>query len=162
MRNLPLTPIYEALERLNTHYGKGYISEVDYTGSTFVQQPHGMRPERKRFTAVETADQTTVYALGHQKTIYHATTYEVRDHGVDHAQYFQGCGTSYTDFDIVFTGAGSTGQEAYSDALDQAAMSGYDIEGIKAPAFGSYRVPASHEEHYRYVSVRMKDSRKIS
>ena len=45
--------------------------------------------------------------------------YEIIDHGVDGSQYFQGCGTSYTEFDHVVTGCGHTCQEAFSDALCQ-------------------------------------------
>lgn len=161
--SVPRTPIFQAIDQLNWNYGKGDVIEVDYTGSTFVQQPYGMRKERKKFTAVETADQTTVYALGHQKTIYHPKTYQVIDHGVCHCQYFSGCGTGYnTDFSIVFTGAGYNATEAYNDALDQAAMSGYDYANIRHDAFSRKTVPANTEDLYYYVSVRMTDDRKNS
>ena len=51
--------------------------------------------------------------------------YQFRDHGFYNSQYFQGCGTHGTPFDYVYTGSGSTSQEALNDALDQIAGSGY-------------------------------------
>jgi hypothetical protein len=50
--------------------------------------------------------------------------YQIVDHGIDHAQYFRGCGTSYTEFDECVTGCGSSGLEALDDAMEQMAMSG--------------------------------------
>jgi hypothetical protein len=48
-----------------------------------------------------------------------AKRYEIIDHGVDHAQYFGGCGTFGTRFDRTVTGAGCSAKEAGDDALDQ-------------------------------------------
>jgi hypothetical protein len=45
--------------------------------------------------------------------------YEIIDHGVEHSQYFQGCGTAFTEYDEVYTGIGSSLQEALADALNQ-------------------------------------------
>jgi hypothetical protein len=44
--------------------------------------------------------------------------FEFRDYGVDHAQYFQGAGTAYTDWDQVYVGVGDSAFEAGKDALD--------------------------------------------
>jgi hypothetical protein len=56
---------------------------------------------------------------------------EVTDYGIDHAQYFTGHGTAYTDFDNSALGAGMTFAEALQDALEQAASSGFDLsEGL--------------------------------
>lgn len=49
--------------------------------------------------------------------------YEIIDHGVEHEQYFQGCGVSHTKFDEVYTGIGSTLREALRDADEQMAGS---------------------------------------
>lgn len=49
--------------------------------------------------------------------------YEIIDHGVDHARYFQGCGVAFTEFKHVVTGAGETPLDAIDDALEQIAMS---------------------------------------
>ena len=87
-------------------------------------------------------------------------SYEILDHGMDHSQYFQGCGTAYTDFTNVWTGAGNNAKEAYNDALDQAYM---DIGGIadkfpKRPAGTHSRpcVPVNSEDVYFYVSIRAR------
>lgn len=42
-----------------------------------------------------------------------ATDYEIVNHGYDHCQYFQGCGTYGTPFDEVFTGCADNAKEAY-------------------------------------------------
>ena len=47
--------------------------------------------------------------------------YELLDHGVDHSQYFQGCGTAHTDYDECATGIGNDPREALDDCLDQIA-----------------------------------------
>jgi len=53
--------------------------------------------------------------------------FEVIDHGIEHAQYFQGCGCSYTKFDRVVTGCGESAAEAWDDALEQIAMEGIEF-----------------------------------
>lgn len=45
--------------------------------------------------------------------------YEIIDHGVEHSQYFQGCGTYGTEYDEVFIGVGNSLKEALSDAAEQ-------------------------------------------
>lgn len=50
--------------------------------------------------------------------------YEIINHGYDHSQYFQGCGTYGTDFEHVATGYGMNAKEAYEDAVEQVAMAG--------------------------------------
>ena len=47
--------------------------------------------------------------------------YELLDHGQDHSQYFQGCGTAYTDYDNATTGIGDTPAEALEDCIEQIA-----------------------------------------
>lgn len=44
--------------------------------------------------------------------------YEIVNHGPDHSDYFQGCGTYGTPFDEVSTGIGTNAKEAYQDALE--------------------------------------------
>lgn len=85
-------------------------------------------------------------------------SYEIIDHGMDGSQYFPGCGTSYTKFTHVWTGAGDSNKEAYNDALDQM----YDDfvyladKMPKRPAGFTLRprVPADYEDVYFYVSIR--------
>ena len=59
------------------------------------------------------------------------TAYEVIDHGFEHPDYLQGCGTAYTEFEDCATGIGDTAREAYEDALDALAQSDWDVSGIR-------------------------------
>ena len=94
---------------------------------------------------------------------------EVLNHGYDHAQYFPGCGTTFTEFDVAVTGAGSNAKEAYDDAVEQA----YQIPYIAVNALkrllpsrprgirATDKVPAKFlreedNEMYWYVSIRIK------
>jgi hypothetical protein len=97
------------------------------------------------------------------------TEYEVIDHGFDSEQYFQGCGTCFTDFEDVATGIGDTAQEAFEDAKDSLSTSDWDVSKIK----GKSRLPRQSvrayikslglnpddgdgEETHYYVSIRVK------
>ena len=59
------------------------------------------------------------------------TEYEVIDHGFDGEQYFQGCGTSFTEFDDVATGIGDNSREAFDDALESLAQQDWDVSTIR-------------------------------
>lgn len=48
--------------------------------------------------------------------------FEIVDLGVNHPDYFQGFGVSYTQFNHCTYGIGDTAEEAYQDALDSAAQ----------------------------------------
>lgn len=87
--------------------------------------------------------------------------YEIINHGYEHSQYFQGCGTYGTYFDFSVTGCGMNAKEAYEDAAKQVAMAGHKINlpirphGINAKD----KVPArlaeeEYNEVYFYVSIR--------
>jgi hypothetical protein len=56
--------------------------------------------------------------------------FEIEAHGVEHAQFFQGAGLAFTNFDAIATGAGENAQEAYEDAADQLAMEGWDTNKL--------------------------------
>ncbi len=56
--------------------------------------------------------------------------FEIINHGVEHSQYFQGCGVSHTSYTDVATGIGDTPSEALNDALEQLAANGWDVEPI--------------------------------
>lgn len=45
---------------------------------------------------------------------------EILNHGIEHSQYFQGCGTSFTRWQHVATGVGDTLIDALEDALEMA------------------------------------------
>lgn len=62
------------------------------------------------------------------------TDYEIINHGIDHSQYFQGCGVAYTQFDHVATGIGDNPAEAIDDCLELMAQ-GDECDGIDWEAF---------------------------
>ena len=64
------------------------------------------------------------------------TCFEIVDHGIDHAQYFQGCGVGRTKFTEVATGCGDNPAEALADALEQLACIGWDVSKVEASAEG--------------------------
>ncbi len=98
------------------------------------------------------------------------TSFQVVDHGIEHAQYFQGCGVAFTDYDECVTGCGATFGEAIEDALDSIAQSesGVDfnvlrgrlhteLTGHPSSEFdGNWPDPetAVDEDCYYYVSIR--------
>lgn len=95
------------------------------------------------------------------------TEYEIVDHGIDHEQYFQGCGVAFTDFDDVATGAGNDALEAIDDALEQLAMRGYDISALDDIEHYDTRSSVSRlaantnesfDAHWYYLSIRVKTS----
>lgn len=63
--------------------------------------------------------------------------FSCRDHGIDNPSYFQGCGTSFTEYAECATGVGDNPREALEDALEQIAQRGgpegqnIDIENLK-------------------------------
>ena len=59
--------------------------------------------------------------------------WKIEDHGIEHDQYFQGCGTAFTKYDDVAVGIGDNFQEALSDALESLAQSGrWDVDDLEA------------------------------
>jgi hypothetical protein len=89
--------------------------------------------------------------------------FEIIDHGPEHSQYFQGCGTSYTPYSSVVTGIGDNAKEAYEDCIDQI----YQLYGSKAEALRLPKRPhgirlsdhlskeeRDNEEYYWFVSIR--------
>jgi len=48
--------------------------------------------------------------------------FELVDHGIDGSQYFQGCGTTFTEYHHVVTGCGDNFAEALDDALEMLAQ----------------------------------------
>jgi len=53
--------------------------------------------------------------------------FQVIDHGVTGSQFFQGCGTSFTPFEVCETGIGDTATEALDSALEQLAEVGWEV-----------------------------------
>lgn len=88
--------------------------------------------------------------------------YEIVDHGVEHEQYFQGCGTYGTRYDEVFTGVGNTKAEAIEQALEDIAMADIFMPEPmeKEIILGLDRTETgfgdTDEEHHYYASIRVK------
>lgn len=89
------------------------------------------------------------------------SSYQIINHGWDNAQYFQGCGTAYTEFDHVQTGCGDNAAEAYADAVESIYQchTTAEAEALQLPKKPhgirkADKVPAKSEDCYWYVSIR--------
>lgn len=95
--------------------------------------------------------------------------YSIVDHGVEHAQYFQGEGIAHSYFDGIATGAGENAKEAYEDAVEQLAIDDWNVDqlpkrppGIRADnkvlrsRLGEEWSAEDSELHY-YVSVKVRE-----
>jgi hypothetical protein len=95
--------------------------------------------------------------------------HEVIVHGVEHSQYFQGCGVSFTSFEDVATGIGDNAKEAFDDALESLAQGDWDVEGSDdwddVPKASDAALPERPEDEdeddiddeiHVFVSVRVK------
>jgi hypothetical protein len=97
-------------------------------------------------------------------TAMRVTEFDVINHGIDYPDYFQGCGVSFTGFDDVVTGYGSSEAEAFDDALEQLASCGrWDIDGIEERIVAEYGKPSKKlipkrygDEAGYYLSIRVK------
>lgn len=87
-------------------------------------------------------------------------SYEVVLHGIMQSDYFQGCGTYGTDYESVYTGIGSTVQNALKDTLENLAET-WDISAIEEEITAEYAekdfqtIPQEYEESYWFVSIRV-------
>jgi hypothetical protein len=112
------------------------------------------------FAAIRAHNPTT-----REKTI---VEFEVRDHGIEHEQYFQGCGLAFTEFEDVATGMGDNPAEAIDDALESLAQQGWETEGMEKRILADFlpgkrklptrpRVTSKHgDECHYYLSIRVK------
>lgn len=92
-------------------------------------------------------------------------SFEIVDHGITQPDYFQGCGTAFTDFDDVATGIGINPAEAIDDALESLAQKDWDVDGMESRILvdiGKRKLPttprvrARDEDSYYHVSIRVK------
>lgn len=87
------------------------------------------------------------------------TDFSIVDHGLEHSQYFQGCGVAFTPYAHVVTGIGNDFSEALDDCLETIA-SQFDLGGIDSvirpdvDSYGKDTVPEDSEEIYYHVSIR--------
>lgn len=59
--------------------------------------------------------------------------YEIINHGAENCQYFQGCGTSFTQFEHCVTGCGDNAKEAYEDAVESIYMNHDNADSLHLP-----------------------------
>ena len=64
--------------------------------------------------------------------------YEIQT-AVDSSSYWQGAGTAFTDYTDLATGIGESERDALDDALEQLAMSGWDVTGDVRDALDAHR-----------------------
>lgn len=67
--------------------------------------------------------------------------YSLENHGVENAQYWQGAGTSFSDWEECFTGIGDSPKEAAEDALEMAAQNGWSVDDIENDLSGVSDIP---------------------
>ena len=79
------------------------------------------------------------------------TCFEIVDHGIDHAQYFRGCGISRTKFTGCATGCGDNPAEALADALETLAQDGWDVSKVTESAEGIAYLKAEKPSAYDEV-----------
>jgi hypothetical protein len=89
------------------------------------------------------------------------SAFEIVDHGIEHSQFFQGCGTAFSRFDYVATGCGFSAAEAFSDALDQIACGAdsVDLSAIERSKEG--RTFASKRAEKANVYAHLRDAGEI-
>lgn len=91
--------------------------------------------------------------------------WQVINHGIEHSQYFQGCGVSFTKYDFCVTGIGMTASEAREDCYEQLAQMGFaipeELEDDALAETGNYSVPEhvaseDNNECYVHISIRVR------
>lgn len=93
--------------------------------------------------------------------------FELINHGIEHSQYFQGCGIAFTQFANVVTGIGDNPAEAIDDCLEQIAQYDFEAEDMKTrimtqegweilPTIPSVwlQLGNHNQDIYYYVSIR--------
>ena len=92
--------------------------------------------------------------------------FEIVDHGIEHEQYFQGCGVSHTPFEDIATGMGDNPAEAIDDALEQIAQNDVDVSDMEKRILADIkrrvmpkkpRVRMRDEEAHYYLSIRYNE-----
>ncbi len=92
-------------------------------------------------------------------------SFEIINHGVEHSQYFSGCGLSHTAFEDIATGCGDSAKEALDDALESLSQNGWLTYSIKNELSIVSEIPKVEDaddnelnesnDCYHYVSVRV-------
>ncbi|MCK9597364.1 hypothetical protein M0R19_09340 [Candidatus Pacearchaeota archaeon] len=80
--------------------------------------------------------------------------YEIIDHGKEASDYFQGCGTCFTDFNHVVTGCGFNQKEAYEDAVEQI----YDFYLENEIDYSNFNLPKKPKGFRKKNAVTIKEA----
>jgi hypothetical protein len=98
-------------------------------------------------------NQSNISGSGEMKRI---ADYQIIDHGAERSDYFQGCGTSFTEYTDGATGIGDSETEAINDALEQLALDEWDVSTITETGDSEITVPDDANDTYHYVSIRVR------
>jgi hypothetical protein len=86
--------------------------------------------------------------------------FEVVYHGIDHEQFFPGCGTAHTRFTEAFSGIGDSPRAAAEDALEAAAQCSWDTEHRplldEVASLDDVETEFTNDEQHHYVSILLR------
>jgi hypothetical protein len=88
--------------------------------------------------------------------------FELVDHGIEHPDYFQGCGVAFTQFAFCATGIGANPADALEDLLEMVTQTGngWDTEDLEARILKDVGLlkmpnrPLAKGETYYHISLR--------
>ena len=92
--------------------------------------------------------------------------FEIVDHGIEHEQYWRGCGPTFTSYEDIATGIGENFAEAVYDALDTLVENDWNVKGMEkriCKQIGKRslpkrpKVPMKENECHYYVSILVKE-----
>ena len=82
------------------------------------------------------------------------TEFQLSNHGIEHAQYFQGAGISFTRWKACYTGCGDSAGEALDDAIDMMAQADeYDHASLPEGWDQDFRALTSEDETVQAVII---------
>ena len=79
--------------------------------------------------------------------------YEICDYGIENAQYFQGHGTSFTNYQYSVLGCGDTYSEALADALEGCSEHDVILSPEDAPLLSVGKGPSASAQHEQYCDA---------
>ena len=88
------------------------------------------------------------------------TDYCISELGLDSEQFFPGVSTVFTKWTDAYFGIGHTNHDAYADALEQAAIDGWNVDQIPACDWDLVSVPEDtdtddYSECHEYVAIHL-------
>jgi len=147
------------------HYKERVIPAENFMSTLFVNVDNKWLSDKAFRELVANTIESVMFKFAE----YEPIKYEIIDHGIENPDFFQGCGVSFTDFDICFTGIGDNPREALEDALEQAAGCGWYTDKINndmpciPSVFEEYQESITELEEndslemFYHVSLRLKE-----